>query len=136
MNETARQILVQHSIVVTQARLLVLAIFLQSKEALNLGIVENMVGAIINRATVYRILKVFSHAGLLLIVPSLDGTIRYLLHIHGHPKDCDSHIHFLCCKCGKINSVDSVSFPGLSIPDSYQVEEIEVFVKGVCADCH
>ena len=90
----------------------------------------------INRVTVYRILDLLVDHGVVERISSGGRAFYYGLA----PNDChQSHPHFYCKSCGKMDclSPESLSveteplwrtFPG-------QIDKVEVRVDGVCKDC-
>ena len=121
----------------TEVRKKVLELFLDSEVALSLQDIESAFGKL-DRITLYRTLKAFEGKGL--IHKAIDGT--------NHPKyamcisDCtehqheDNHAHFHCLQCEKTICLDHVPTPNIpNIPANYTVEETNLILSGICADC-
>ncbi len=135
MSDTPEQILNQYGCSVTEERLSILNIFLQSSGPLDHTVLEKRFAGSISRATVYRTLRKFAGTGLLQVLPSVDGVIRYILTIGMPPIDRSQYIYFLCSKCGMVRCLINTPFPKINMPENYKAESTEVVVKGVCARC-
>jgi Fur family ferric uptake transcriptional regulator len=85
----------------------------------------------LNRATVYRNIKLFMAEGLLLKInhPTL-GTLYEKAgkahHHHFHCRICDQVFELPGCALGKINTT----------PEGFHAESHEVFLLGVCSSCY
>lgn len=81
------------------------------------------------KATIYNTLHTFVQAGLARAVNIDENELRYdgMLATHGH---------FKCESCGTIYNfgidIDSIPVSGL---DQFQINEKNVFFKGICPDC-
>jgi Fur family ferric uptake transcriptional regulator len=131
------QILRSNGLSKTEVRKKVLELFLESEVALSLQDIESAFGKL-DRITLYRTLKTFEGKGI--IHKAIDGT--------NHPKyamcvsDCsehhheDNHAHFHCLQCEKTICLDHVPTPNIpNIPENYSVEETNLILSGICADC-
>lgn len=49
----------------------------------------------------------------------------------------EPHAHCFCTRCGKILDVKpySVDAPSQKLPDGFEVENVELYYRGVCAEC-
>lgn len=133
--KAAEQILKQHKIAVTGQRLIILNLFLNSREPLTHRSVEVITGKTISRYTIYRTLLLFSKKGVLHILPSQGSCVAYLLPAYAHKEDEMTHVHFVCRKCGKIDFVSGILIPDIRNTGSNLVETIEVILKGYCVRC-
>jgi Fe2+ or Zn2+ uptake regulation protein len=83
-----------------------------------------------SRATVYNTLNWLRDAGLVKEV--FEGSI-----VRFDPNTSDHH-HFVCRHCGKVEDVESNMLGSLlldSLPGNHKVENFEVILRGLCADC-
>lgn len=82
-------------------------------------------------ATVYRNLNALVEMNLARRIKSVDGVDHFDAHILPHP-------HFICTKCAKVYDSD-ITYK--EIVDNIQkqihddVEDVEIFIKGVCKEC-
>ncbi|MBL8172694.1 MAG: transcriptional repressor [Acidobacteria bacterium] len=83
-----------------------------------------------SRATVYNTLHWLTEAGLVREVYE-GAMVRY-------DPNTDRHHHFVCRGCGKVEdiiSTQSGDLLSLSVPNDYQVENLEITFRGLCPDC-
>ena len=84
-------------------------------------------------ATVYRNLNQLNAQGLIRRVGTVNGQERY------DGRTCP-HSHFICNRCGRVVDLPPMS-PGqdrveqLSVQYDFTVQDCEVIVRGLCADC-
>jgi len=85
--------------------------------------------------TVYRGLHAFTEAGLVHRIEAGDRLWRFAVCKCGSPSHC--HPHFTCRSCGKVECLKALGLPRISnLAPGYVIEEQEVYVKGLCADCN
>ena len=120
---------------VTRPRVAVLALLLSARRALTHHEVEQQVNRAfrIDRVTIYRVLEWLTACGLAHRVPGDDRVWRFNA---GEQRHAPRHAHFKCNDCGEVICLDSVAAPrGIALPSGYRSQEIELTVKGLCADC-
>jgi Fur family transcriptional regulator, ferric uptake regulator len=122
---------------VTDTRVKILELFMDSNGALEHSDFEKLAGHSFDRVTVYRTLQTFLDKGLIHSIPTTDTAVRYALcksdcTEHNHH---DHHIHFKCEECGSVICLDNTSVPDISLPMGYAAKNIDVVVSGVCKDC-
>lgn len=117
-------------------RLLVLDFLLQQKTAVSLNDLEtHFLKA--DRITLYRTLKTFGDMGLVHKIEDGTASVKYALC----PESCtaakhhDLHVHFFCTQCNATLCLPKTRIPELQLPENYRAEEINLTVKGRCADC-
>lgn len=122
---------------ITDSRKKILALFLQSNDALAHGDIEKKAGEKFDRVTVYRTLQVFVEKGIIHTIPTADNSVLYALC-----KDCreghhhDDHVHFVCSNCNKTICLDDVVSPQIQLPEGYAPHSVQVVINGVCRDCN
>jgi Fur family ferric uptake transcriptional regulator len=130
------EILRRKHLSVTDSRKKILSLFLENKDALAHGDIENKAGEKFDRVTVYRTLQTFVEKGIIHTIPSADNSIRYALC-----KDCeeghhhDDHVHFVCTNCERTICLDDVVSPRIDLPEGYIADKVQVVINGVCNDC-
>ncbi len=128
----------EHKMRKTPVRIAVLTHFKNMGHSLSQPDIEEAFKNEFDRVTIYRTLHAFIEIGLIHKVPSEDGVTRYALCLHSHSHDephTHEHIHFLCLSCTKTVCLESDHIPSLVLPKGYTVNEVSLFVKGLCADC-
>jgi Fur family ferric uptake transcriptional regulator len=143
------------SVRITEARLKVLAALLGSKRAFShQDVQDTLVG--MDRVTLYRALDCLIDAGLAHKIAGDDRVFRYsagaesgVAHgtggtggTSGTSAPHHQHGHFKCTRCSKVFCVDGISESGLlqnalqqSLGKGFQSHDIEVTIKGWCAEC-
>ena len=119
----------------TAMRLLVLEYLLQQKAAVSLKEVEDAFEKA-DRITLYRTLKTFEEKGLVHHVEDGSGATKYAICEEGcqcAPEDL--HVHFHCNSCQKTFCLPKVGIPSFQLPAMFNLQEINLTAKGVCADC-
>jgi Fe2+ or Zn2+ uptake regulation protein len=84
----------------------------------------------LSKTTVYNTMRLFAAKGLVEEL-SIDGREQRF-----DVKD-STHGHFQCKSCKNIYDIPIQSNPGLAvvIPPGFQVEERQLYLKGLCSDC-
>jgi Fe2+ or Zn2+ uptake regulation protein len=83
-----------------------------------------------SRATVYNTLNWLTDAGLVKEV--FEGSI-----VRFDPNTSNHH-HFVCRRCGKVEDIESELLGSIlphSLPGNQQVENFELVLRGLCANC-
>lgn len=120
----------------TESRRQILALFLNSRDALTHGDIEKAMGAAFDRVTIYRTLQTFEEKGIIHAIPTADNSIKYALCkecSNGHHHD--EHVHFICTSCGKTICLDDVVSPRIDLPEGYRAEKVQVVMEGRCREC-
>lgn len=121
----------------TEARKLVLNVFLDHNFALSHADIEDLLTDV-DKVTLYRTLHAFEEAGIIHIAQSETDSKQYALckdncstEKHDH-----NHIHFFCKKCNKTFCIpQNLEFQN-KLPSGYMSEETVVLVKGMCNSCN
>lgn len=136
-NEKLNDLLDQHHLKKTAARLNVLSILSARKVATSQPDLEQMIGKEVDRVTLYRVLNTFEKSGIIHKVLDLNGTANYALCSSSctpeHHKD--EHVHFNCTQCLNIYCLDHVVIPEILIPNGFKASSKNLIIYGVCATC-
>lgn len=134
--ENLKTILKSHNLRITDCRLDVMDFFLEEKNALSQGDLENRFKKY-DRVTLYRTLNSFLDSGILHKIPNATGVATYgLCHDTCSPEHHNhNHIHFKCNDCGQIECMDDKKVPNITVPEGYHIESVNLIVDGVCAAC-
>jgi Fur family ferric uptake transcriptional regulator len=119
----------------TSARAIVLGILLVEKQAITHHEIEERLsnGQKLDRVTLYRVLEWLNKKYLVHKVVSGDRKWRFRANstVHSH-----QHAHFKCSRCTKVTCLDDFKAEyRRSLPTGYRSQEVELTVKGLCAEC-
>ena len=133
---TTEKILQQKALRITPMRQLVLEYFIAKNKILGLIDLENVFPRA-DRITIYRTLKIFEEKGIVHRIEDGQSEVKYALCKVDCSEDrhIDDHPHFHCLNCGDISCLEEVFIPSLDLPEGYQLEEVNMMVKGVCVNC-
>lgn len=129
-----RDLLAETGLKSTKARIAVLETLVQSANALShTEIIERMSGREFDRVTIYRVLDWLTENGL---AHKISGDNRAWKFQLTSLQKAHQHAHLQCTACGKITCIHELEphFPP-ALLKKYQVSNIEVTLKGICADC-
>jgi Fur family transcriptional regulator, ferric uptake regulator len=129
--ETFREQLRGAGLKITQGRLAVLAELGRARTPMSHGdVADKLVGAQLDRVTVWRILVALTEAGLVDRTDLGDHTWRFELRsaATGH----DPHPHFMCVEC---KSVQCLPRDVVRIAPRFGRGVVEVRIKGRCESC-
>jgi len=119
----------------TSGRIGILTILLIEQQAMTHREIENRLLGILqlDRVTLYRALEWLAEKSLIHKITSDDRVWRYHANheLHSH-----QHAHFKCTSCAQVICLDDLPTErNWSLPTGYQFQEIELTVKGLCANC-
>jgi Fur family ferric uptake transcriptional regulator len=120
---------------VTSARVRVLGILLAEKQAISHHEIVERIGKknSLDRVTLYRTLEWLDKKGLAHKVISGDRKWRFRTNIY---TGSHQHAHFKCSRCTTVICLNDIkaeySWP---LPPGYRSQEVELTVKGLCAEC-
>lgn len=129
-------ILTEKNIRPTAMRLLVLEELSGQNTAISISDMEKSFGRS-DRITLYRSLKTFQEKGLVHSIDDGTGAPKYALCEEGCECDMgkDLHVHFHCLMCGETFCLPKYKIPEIELPEKFRAEEVNLVVKGVCANC-
>lgn len=135
--QSAETILVEHKLRITQSRLAVIKVLIDTPHAMSQPDLEKALDNTCDRVTIYRTLDAFLKNGILHKVPDMDGTQKYALcdscNDHQHH---DEHMHFKCSHCGNTECLNEVPMPEIKLPKGYLVEDWNLLLLGKCNNCN
>jgi len=119
----------------TRGRVAILAVLLRCRRPLTPQEIYDRMNMEFDRVSIYRSLHTFSQAGLVHRVEAGDRLWRFAVCKHErHRVHC--HPHFTCRSCGTVECLTGVALPPLdNLSPGYRIEEQEVYVRGLCANC-
>ncbi|MFC5683829.1 Fur family transcriptional regulator [Flavobacterium sp. MAHUQ-51] len=113
----------------------ILELLSSSKKALSQDAIESQLDIKINRATIYRVLNRFCEDEIVHKIIAGDGKQYFAIC-----KKCENpsayiqhHFHFRCLEC---DTIECLQVPvQYSVPDGYNVQEVNCVLTGICKDC-
>lgn len=135
MLQSLDALLQERQIKPTAMRLLVLDFLSRQQAAVSLNDVEAALHRA-DRITLYRTLKTFEEKGLVHSIADGTGSVKYALCEEGCAcAPADLHVHFHCNRCGETYCLPKYRIPEIPLPASFRQEEVNLVVKGTCANC-
>lgn len=108
---------------------------MEQKTALSLSDLEEKFEKA-DKVTLYRTLKTFEKNKLIHSINDGSGVLKYAICNEEHEYDSEKlHVHFLCTSCNQIYCLDDVLTPQIKLPNQFELESINIIVKGVCSTC-
>ncbi|MFA6270888.1 MAG: transcriptional repressor [Candidatus Paceibacterota bacterium] len=135
MNENINIKLNAKSIKPTAMRQLVLHVLAEQNSAVSLQDLEQKFEKA-DKVTLYRTLKTFEEKKLIHSIDDGTGSIKYALcreSCQCRPEDL--HVHFYCTKCKQTYCLNDIPIPSVNLPVHFTLENINMVVKGICANC-
>lgn len=86
-----------------------------------------------DRVTLYRVLDTLVACGLALKATDARGVFRFTAAAAQHRHA--GHVHFRCLKCGGVFCLSAAPPPPPKLPRGFRLTEVELDVRGTCADC-
>ena len=119
----------------TTAKSAVKQLLEDSDTALSHKDLQQVLGDLCNRVTIYRVLERLLEEGYIHRVVSTDGVVRYArCHQCGHQEHQHNHIHFSCTQCDEITCLEEVH-PTYQLPAGYLSQEVHFTITGICPSC-
>ena len=117
----------------TSCRTSLLGFLLDAKEPLTQKeLTERLEEQGFNRVTIYRALRTFLDAFIVHRIVTEDRTWRFAITHCGHRGHC--HPHFSCHKCGRIQCLDGIAIPAVSL-EGHRIEAQAMYLWGLCPGC-
>jgi Fur family ferric uptake transcriptional regulator len=135
MSAAAIGILRKYRLHITKQRVLILKAFMSTERSLDLQYFLHEHAYPFERTTVFRILKLFTKKNIVYRVCAY-GSDRYLLLQNGKRKSTASgRSTFVCTRCGKAITVDTITSPTIKIPKGFTRSDLEIIIHGLCPTC-
>lgn len=132
---TEEQLFAARGIRPTAVRLLVLRCFKEQEAAISLKFLEEQLYWA-DKSTLFRSLKTFEEKGLVHSIADGTGLTKYALCLESCqclPKD--QHFHFHCQKCSQTFCLPKQSLPAIQLPPKFKLEQANLVLQGLCANC-
>lgn len=135
MSAIDEQTLRQAGVRVTAVRLLVWRTILQELYGIfNLADLEEKLPTV-DKSTLFRTLNLFSDNHLIDTIDDGSGSQKYCLRNADDPLSKVRHIHFSCRVCHRTVCLTNIPLPEVTLPEGFEVENVEYVAKGVCPSC-
>lgn len=136
MNEEIEAILTAKAIGPTAMRILALEHLLKQTAAVSLQDLEK-VFTHSDRITLYRTLKTFEEKGLVHQIQNATEVAKYALCAEACKAGShyDLHLHFYCYHCKQTFCLPKHNVPDVSLPERFQLKELNLVAKGICDKC-
>jgi Fur family ferric uptake transcriptional regulator len=90
----------------------------------------------LDRSTLFRTLMLFVERKLLYETDNGSGSKLFCRReCHHNDYDHTPHIHFACTACGETYCIKDIDMTSIPHPEGYEVEEINIVMKGLCPKC-
>lgn len=133
--EEARELVKQTGDRATHHRIRILAALLAEQHALTHREIEERLNVKeqLDRVTLYRVLEWLNKKNLVHKIAGDDRVWRFRVNTEFHSHQ---HAHFICTRCTRITCLSDFKIKsGPSLPLGFLFYEIELTVKGLCAEC-
>jgi Fur family ferric uptake transcriptional regulator len=136
MNEEIEGVLTAKKISPTAMRILVLEYLQKQNTAVSLQDLERDFQHS-DRTTLYRTLKTFEEKGLIHSIDDGTEATKYALCAEACKAGdhYDLHLHFYCYSCKQTYCLPKHSIPQVTVPDGFELKELNLVAKGVCDRC-
>ena len=134
---TALEILKQHQIKKTSARLAMINILQASQNPVSESEMKVLMSDLYDRITFYRNINTLSVAGIIHKIVVDNTTVRYGLNCceNGH-KHQNGHAHFYCEKCDTVICMKEIKVPEFDLPTGFELNDSDIIIKGKCTKCN
>ncbi|MNU24755.1 zinc uptake transcriptional repressor [compost metagenome] len=118
----------------TIARTEILNLIREAGEALSHADLQESLGDLCNRVTIYRVLDRLLEERLIHKIADVDGNITYAACHNCSGRHLHNHIHFRCEECQSVTCLNQVE-PEFKLPRQYVVHSMNFTVSGLCPKC-
>lgn len=136
MNEQTESLLIAKNISPTAMRIVVLEYLQRQTVAVSLQDLERAFQRA-ERTTLYRTLKTFEEKGLVHGITDGTDATKYALCVAAckEGSHADLHLHFYCYSCKQTYCLPRHQVPEVSVPETFQLKELDLIAKGLCGKC-
>jgi len=108
----------------------------KSHKALSHHDIQKELDGLCNRVTIYRVLEKLLENEKIHRVIDTEGISRYASckNTCSGSKHHHNHIHFSCKNCKEVFCLEDV-VPIFSLPNDYEIHEVNFTISGICAKC-
>lgn len=134
---TALEILKQHEIKKTPARMAMISVLQANQYPMSESEMKERMADLYDRVTFYRNIQTLTSAGIIHKIVADNTTVRYALNCCelGH-KHTAEHAHFFCETCHAVVCLNQIKIPAYDLPSGYKFADCDVIIKGTCEKCN
>lgn len=129
----AKYILQLHNLKRTGCREGILDIIIKASNPLSENEIRDRLPVNFDRTTFYRSFKTLLEHNILHKIVIDNQLIKF--GIGYSDSDDFNHAHFFCISCKNVQCLEPVNIKIPMLPQGYQVQEIEIILKGLCPHC-
>ena len=130
------QILQDRNIHPTANRILVLRYLMETDKAVSLKSLESYFTHS-DRSALFRTLKTFEAQKLVHSIDDGSGMTKYALCLENcQCEPQDQHFHFHCVTCKETFCLTRQHVPSIQLPANFTLQQANLVLKGVCANCN
>ena len=119
----------------TATRVLIYKSISNLTDPFSLADIENRLISV-DKSTIFRTLIIFQEHHLIHSVDDGSGSSKYCLcRNQGECQETEEHCHFYCVKCRKTYCLDDNNTPNITLPNGFEMQQINYLVKGICSAC-
>lgn len=135
-NNDVEDILTRKEVKPTSNRILVMRELIKASHPVSLADLEISLGFSMDKASIFRVLKLFSEKDIIHVIEDGSRSLKYeLCHSGTHHTISDQHVHFYCERCKETYCFENVSVPLVNIPEGFSPHAINYMIKGICPKC-
>ncbi len=138
MKDDTVQLLKKCGLRLTQNRMAILRILLESEPALSAAEIRQRLNGHCDRVTLYRNLKLLMQKGLIHQIVVDNQVSKFVMPQavqdpeHRHTE----HVHFRCIRCQKVQCLPEQQIGEIDLPEGFSRIECSFVVQGICGECN
>lgn len=136
MNNEIEKLLEAKGVRPTSNRILVMKELMKATNPVNLADLEILLGFTIDKASIFRVLELFTEKDVVHVIEDGSRSLKYeLCQGDTHHTIADQHIHFYCEHCKETYCIPYIKVPVVELPEGFQTHAINYVIKGICPKC-
>lgn len=121
----------------TSNRILVLKELVKTSRPLSLADLEELLGFSMDKASIFRVLELFTEKDLVHVIEDGSRSLKYeLCQGSSNHSIYDQHVHFYCENCKELYCFEAVNIPLIQLPDGFHSHSVNYMIKGICPKCN
>ena len=136
INSDIEKLLSDKGVKPTANRVLVMKELMHATHPVNLADLEALLGFTMDKASIFRVLELFSEKDVVHVIEDGSRSLKYeLCHSGADHSIADQHAHFYCERCKETYCMEAAMVPMIDIPDGFTPHSINYVIKGTCPKC-
>ena len=123
---------------ITENRVTLYSLIREQKNALSINYINKHFSSIIDRVSIYRIIKIFIDKGLLLKVINAEKEAAYIFNDNEitKTKTIKNRIaYFVCIACKSTIILNENLYKSFKLPQNMQITNCQLIIEGKCKKC-